>query len=244
MSTLNEWIQNDHKIAVLTGAGISVPSGIPPFRGKNGLYQNKDVERCLTLQYFQAHPDEFWAFYWSLFDAPLLLNAKPNSVHLWLKNLEQTCEVTIITQNIDGLHAKAASSKIIEVHGAFNRCICPKCGTLYPTQSLLNQKIPHCSALSKDGKTCGTVLKPDIVLFGEAVRDLRAVEQAVNHADRLLVLGTSLGVAPINFLPEYAEEFGVPTLLINDRPALHMDAIDQFCKVNFANFDADSTIID
>ncbi|MCO7125730.1 NAD-dependent deacetylase [Sporolactobacillus shoreicorticis] len=244
MTSLNEWIQNDHKIAVLTGAGISVPSGIPPFRGKNGLYQNKNVERYLSLLYFQTHPSEFWTFYWSLFDARLLLSAKPNAVHLWLKNLEQTYEVTIITQNIDGLHEKATSSKIIEVHGAFNRCICPKCGTFYQTQSLLDQKVPHCSVSSKDGKTCGTVLKPDIVLFGEAVRDLRAVEQAVSHADHLLVLGSSLGVAPINFLPEFAKEYGVPTLLINDRPALNMDAIDQFCQVDFADFDANAINVD
>jgi NAD-dependent deacetylase len=105
---------------------------------------------------------------------------------------------------------------------------------------LINEKVPHCIALSKEGEPCRTVVKPDIVLFGEAVRGLRVVEQAVSQADRLLILGTSLGVAPINFLPEYAGEFGIPTLLINDHPALQMGAIDQFVKTNFFDFDANT----
>lgn len=240
MPTLNEQIRNDRKLAILTGAGISVPSGIPPFRGTNGLYQNADVERCLSMRFFQIHPVEFWTFYWSLFDANLLLEALPNRVHFWLKDLERAHQVTVITQNIDGLHVKAGSSQVIEVHGTFNRCVCPKCASVYETHTLINEKVPHCSALSSEGKPCGTVLKPDIVLFGEAVRGLRAVEQAVSQADRLLILGTSLGVAPINFLPEYAKEFGVPTLLINDHPALQMDAIDHFVKTNFFDFDANT----
>lgn len=240
MTTLNEFIRHDHSLVILTGAGISVPSGIPPFRGKNGLYQNADVERCLSIRFFRSHPSEFWTFYRSLFDTDLLLQAKPNPVHFWIRALENEHDVTVITQNIDGLHINAGSTNVIEVHGAFRRCVCPKCGALYETRAIQSQKVPQCSALVEKGKTCGTVLKPDIVLFGESVHGLRDVELAVSRTDRLLVLGTSLGVAPINVLPEYAKEFGVPTLLVNDRPALQMEAISNYVQADFNNFNADA----
>ncbi|MCL1631747.1 NAD-dependent deacetylase [Sporolactobacillus sp. CPB3-1] len=243
MASLTQWIESSRHLAVLTGAGISVPSGISPFRGPSGLYQNAKVEFCLSMHYFLTRPAEFWKFYWSLFDADLLLHAQPNAVHRWLKNLERDREVTIITQNIDGLHHKAGSSAVIEVHGAFNRCICLDCGAEYDTDQVRKEKVPHCPAFNSEGRTCGTVLKPDIVLFGETVRGVQAAIKAVRRADRLLILGSSLGVAPINCVPDYAKQSGIPTLLINDRPALQMEAIDRFAEADFNSFNPDTLIL-
>ncbi|TGA96070.1 NAD-dependent deacetylase [Sporolactobacillus shoreae] len=242
MQTLNQLVENDLNIAVLTGAGVSVPSEIPPFRGTNGLYQNADVERCLNIDFFQSHPEEFWIFYWTLFDADLLLSAQPNPVHQWLKDLENRRDVTVITQNIDGLHVKAGSSNVIEVHGSFARAVCPKCGTVYQTQAIGAQSFPHCSLITGKGEVCGAVLKPDIVLFGEAVRGFDEAERAIRNADRLIILGTSLGVTPANMLPLYAKMQGVPTLLVNDRRALQMDYIDRFIHMDFNQFNPDQII--
>lgn len=240
METLNQIIAKDQRIAVLTGAGVSVPSGIPPFRGANGLYQNADVERFLSVDYFNNQPEAFWAFYWSLFDADLLLGAEPNPVHRWLSSLEKNRRVTIITQNIDGLHEKAGSRHVIEVHGAFDRTVCPKCGSVYLTESIRHEKVPRCTAHDLKGGICGTILKPDIVLFGEAVHGFDQAENAVRTADRLIVLGTSLAVTPANLLPVYAAMNGVPTLLVNDSRAVQMNSIDRFIKVDFNHFDPDS----
>lgn len=241
METLSQILARDRKIAVLTGAGISVPSGIPPFRGPNGLYRNTDVERRLSIDYFHNHPKDFWNFYWSLFNADLLLSAVPNAVHRWLKSLEdRSLDITVITQNIDGLHVRSGSHKVIEMHGSFARTVCPICGKIYATQSIRNQKVPRCSTDSGNGRTCGTILKPDIVLFGEAVHGFEQAELALRKADRLMIMGTSLGVAPVNMLPVYAKMNGVPTLLVNDRPALQMDCIDQFARADFNHFDPDA----
>lgn len=240
MKTLNQIIAGDKRIAVLTGAGVSVPSGIPPFRGINGLYRHADVERYLSIDYFESRPEAFWAFYWSLFDADLLLGARPNPVHRWLSSLERNKEVTVITQNIDGLHSKAGNRHVIEVHSAFDRTVCPTCGSVYPTDSIRHKKVPHCTAKDLKGGICGTILKPDIVLFGEAVRDFDRAENAVRTADRLLILGTSLTVAPASLLPVYAAMNGVPVLLVNDQPAEQTESIDHFIKADFNHFDPDS----
>lgn len=238
MTTLNQLIAHDDTLAVLTGAGVSVPSGIPPFRGANGLYQNADVERCLNIEYLHNHPKDFWTFYWNLFDADLLLSAQPNPVHHWISSLEKQHKVIVMTQNIDGLHIKAGSSHVIEIHGSFARTICPRCGKIYSTSSIRDQAFPHCSA-TREGKICGAVLKPDIVLFGEAVRGFEEAEHAVRTAHRLIVLGSSLAVTPANMLPLYAKMQGVPTLLVNDREALQMDCIDTFVKTDFNHFNPD-----
>jgi NAD-dependent deacetylase len=236
MTTLTAYLAGDRSIAVLTGAGISVPSGIPPFRGAGGLYNNKDVERCLSVNYLRRQPREFWAFYRSLFAIDLLLGAEPNAVHRWLSSLEAGHQMTVITQNIDGLHRKASSTHVIEMHGSFDRTVCPACGKVYHTATIRHQSFPHCSA-KRNGTICGSVLKPDIVLFGEPVRGFAEAERAVTAADRFIILGSSLAVAPANFLPVLAKAQGVPTLLINDRPALQMDGIDCFVRADFSRFD-------
>lgn len=235
MGALDTIIAKDHKIAVLTGAGVSVPSGIPPFRGPNGLYRKANVERFLSIDYFHYDPEAFWAFYRSLFDADRLLHAEPSGVHRWLGQLEKEKKVTVITQNIDGLHTKGGSSRVIELHGAFERTVCPYCGSVYATQSVWKDKLPRCSN-SDSGGVCHNVLKPDIVLFGEAVRGLSEAESVVQDADRLIVLGTSLSVTPANMLPALAKAGGVPTILVNDKPAVHMESIDLFIPADFESF--------
>ncbi|RYL93348.1 Sir2 family NAD-dependent protein deacetylase [Sporolactobacillus sp. THM19-2] len=243
MKSINQLLEKDRNIVVLTGAGVSVPSGIPPFRGPDGLYQNNDVERFLTMNYYLHQPEKFWNFYWNLFDADLLLTAKPNNVHRWIQKLEDKHNVTVITQNIDGLHVRAGSSHVIEIHGSFTQTVCPSCGTVYATGNIRNQKVPHCSARNEKGGTCGHILKPDIVLFGEAVYGFNEAEAALNHADRLLILGTSLGVAPANMIPYYAKKKGVPTLLVNDRPAIQMDCVDRYIQADFRHFDPDQPTV-
>lgn len=239
MATINQLIASDRRIVVLTGAGVSVPSGIPPFRGSNGLYKNADVERLLSIDYFIGHPKAFWTFYRSLFDADLLLGARPNAVHRWLAGLERTKRITIVTQNIDGLHRKAGSRRVIEMHGAFAQVVCPKCGAVYQMEAVRHEALPRCTKQTDLGTACGAVLKPDIVLFGEAVRGFEESVRDLRSADRLLVLGSSLAVAPANLLPEYASMSGVPVTLINDRPAVLMDGINTFVRTDFVHFDPD-----
>ena len=194
IKTLKDMIEESHTIAFFTGAGISTLSGIPDFRSKNGLYSNryhgKKPEKILNIKYFNKHPEEFYAFYR---EKLLIDNIDPNVIHLFISELQQLGkEVTVVTQNIDGLHEKAGSLKIHNLHGTIHRNYCVDCKKEYDIDYIKQTDgIPYC-------KECGGIIRPAITFYGEFL-DKETFKQArldTKNADLLIVLGTSLVVYP------------------------------------------------
>lgn len=194
IKTLKEMIEESHTIAFFTGAGISTLSGIPDFRSKNGLYSNryhgKKPEKILHIKYFNKHPEEFYAFYR---EKLLIDNIDPNVIHLFISELQQLGkDVTVVTQNIDGLHEKAGSLKIHNLHGTIHRNYCVDCKKEYDIDYIKQTDgIPYC-------KKCGGIIRPAITFYGEFL-DKETFKQArldTKNADLLIVLGTSLVVYP------------------------------------------------
>lgn len=184
---LYEIIKNSKRIVFFGGAGVSVASGIPDFRGANGLY-NKAPEEIISHHYFLENTKEFYEFYK---DNLVFKNAKPNPCHEALAILEEKGYLkAIITQNIDGLHQMAGSKHVIELHGSIHRNYCMKCHKFYALEDITFDSIPRCS--------CGGIIKPDVVLYEEALND-DVIEKAIyeiSNADTLIVAGTSLVVYP------------------------------------------------
>lgn len=196
------------------GAGMSTESGIPDFRSVDGLYHQKYAvppEEILSHRYFVRHTAEFFRFYRDKLDCR---GAKPNPAHLALAELERRGKLkAVITQNIDGLHQAAGSKRVLELHGSVYRNTCTECGRFYPAETVFEGggfAIPHCS--------CGGVIKPDVVLYGEQLDD-GVVGEAVAHiarADVLIIAGTSLTVYPAAGLIQYFR--GNELILINRDP--------------------------
>lgn len=207
--TLQEIIDNSRNIVFFGGAGVSTESGIPDFRSVDGLYNQKydfPPEEILSHTFFRKHTGEFYRFYR---DKMLCLTAKPNKAHYKLAEMEMVGKLSaIVTQNIDGLHQKAGSKKVLELHGSIHRNHCLKCGKFFTAEDILNSKgVPHCE--------CGGIIKPDVVLYEENLND-KTVSDAVNeisHCDTLIVAGTSLTVYPAAGMVRYFN--GKHLILIN-----------------------------
>lgn len=190
------------RIAVLTGAGISTAAGIPDFRGPTGLYVTRqyDPEKTFDIAYFDRDPTYFFAFARDF--VQLVEQVRPTLTHRFLAELEARGKLeAIITQNIDGLHQRAGSRRVLEVHGSVRSGHCRRCHSAYEYEALkakvLGQEISRCD-------TCGGVVKPDIVFFGEAVQAMDEAARAAGVADVFLVIGSSLTVYPAALLPQYA----------------------------------------
>jgi NAD-dependent deacetylase len=206
------------RTVVLTGAGISTPSGIPDFRSPgDGLWVQREPEDVASLRAFLRDPAAFAAWL-----RPLLcriIEAEPNPAHRALAELEQAGLVrAIITQNIDGLHQRAGSQRVLELHGHLRESTCLRCGRKVPTARLIETfmasgELSHCSE-------CGGTLKPDIVLFGEVLPEdvLVEAEEEVASCDLIWVVGSSLVVAPASFLPRYALAHGAGLIIANREP--------------------------
>jgi NAD-dependent deacetylase len=198
---LAELLRSADRVLALTGAGISVPSGIPDFRSPGtGLWANVDPMEVAHISVWRREPERFWGFYGQRFAT--LEGKQPNGAHRALAQLD----IPVITQNIDGLHTAAGSRDVIEVHGSIATASCLACGATYPlaeTRRRLDAAgVPRCD--------CGEVLKPDVVLFGELLDEAamaRASELAAG-ADLLLCIGSSLEVHPVAGLPELTLERG------------------------------------
>lgn len=210
---LQEIVDECNNLVFFGGAGVSTESGIPDFRSVDGLYHMKydyPPETILSHTFFKRHPEEFYRFYR---DKMLILDAKPNAAHYKLAELEEKGKLkAIVTQNIDGLHQKAGSKHVLELHGSIHRNYCMRCAKFYDAEYMLNSRepVPRC--------TCGGVIKPDVVLYEEALND-RVIDGAVNaiaQADLLIVGGTSLNVWPAAGLINYFR--GDRLALINKSP--------------------------
>ena len=217
---VTDMISNSKNIIVLTGAGISTESGIKDFRSRTGIY-SVAPEYILSIDYFSKHPKEFYQFAVENLYHP---NAEPNRGHEVLAKWEREGLVShIITQNIDALHQKAGSKKVIEFHGTMKSATCLNCGTKYSTEEMANRLknmeefyvCDHCQTKNKRDR----YIKPDVVLFGDAgewftIEGFNTILQLIHEADCILVLGTSLKVTPFSTFPQYRRE-GVPLIIIN-----------------------------
>lgn len=209
MNTLQEMIHQSSRIVFFGGAGVSTESGIPDFRGTDGLYHQKydyPPETIISHSFFMKNPEEFYRFYR---DKMIYLSARPNAAHLKLAEMERKGKLDcVITQNIDGLHQAAGSKKVLELHGSVLRNYCMKCRRFYSVEAVTETPgIPLCS--------CGGMIKPDVVLYEESLdsQTLTGSVEAIQKADMLIVGGTSLNVYPAAGLIDYYR--GSRLVLIN-----------------------------
>lgn len=196
----------------LTGAGISVACGIPDFRGRNGLWSRFDPDEYATLEMFHRQPRKAWTFYRELGRA--LQGRKPGAAHQALAELEQQGLLDgVITQNIDGLHRAAGSRRLWEIHGNYRQLHCLDCGRREDVRPHHLEEGPPPTCAS-----CGRVLKPDVVLFGEEVRDLDGLAPVLETCDALLIIGTSGTVYPVADLPRRVVRGGGTLIELNLEP--------------------------
>lgn len=210
--TLQQIIDESKNIVFFGGAGVSTESGIPDFRSVDGLYNQKydyPPEQIISHSFFIQKPEEFYRFYK---DKMLCLDAEPNAAHKVLAELEKAGKLSaVVTQNIDGLHQKAGSKRVYELHGSVLRNYCIKCGKFYDAHFIKNSKgVPVCE--------CGGMIKPDVVLYEEALDEsvINGAVAAISKADCLIVAGTSLVVYPAAGLIRYFR--GKHLVLINLSP--------------------------
>ena len=219
---LKELIDGSGNIVFFGGAGVSTESGIPDFRSVDGLYHQTfkyPPETILSHTFYETHTEEFYQFYRAKMLAP---DARPNAAHYKLAQWEQEGRLkAVITQNIDGLHQKAGSREVLELHGSVLRNHCLRCGKFYGVEAVAESTgIPRC--------TCGGVIKPDVVLYEESL-DEQVMEKALDYiagADVLIIGGTSLVVYPAAGLVRY---YRGNKLVVINRDATGMDSAARLC---------------
>ncbi|HEY2142046.1 MAG TPA: NAD-dependent deacylase [Solirubrobacteraceae bacterium] len=209
VARLAKLVRGARSVVALTGAGISVPSGIPDFRSpERGIWETVDPMKVAHVDTFQADPVRFWSFYGARFAT--LGPKRPNEAHHALVAMERRRMLdAVITQNIDMLHRKAGTRELVEVHGSIAYCFCPSCGTRVPQLEVRArvlgdpQGVPRC-------RECGPPLKPDVVLFGEMLSEeaLSRARELCRQAELLLCIGSSLEVHPVAGLPLLTHQAG------------------------------------
>ena len=214
---LKQWLSESENIVFFGGAGVSTESKIPDFRSTDGLYNQQYAyppETILSHTFYMRRPEEFYRFYRNKMLFP---DAEPNRAHKALAKLEQEGRLqAVITQNIDGLHQKAGSREVLELHGSVLRNHCTKCGKFYGLEAVLESEgVPRC--------TCGGIIKPDVVLYEEGL-DQHTLQKAVyyiSNADVLIIGGTSLTVYPAAGLIDY---YGGKKLVLINKSVTSMDS--------------------
>ena len=217
IETLKTWIEASDNIVFFGGAGVSTESGIPDFRSTDGLYHQKfeyPPETILSHTFFYQHTEYFYRFYR---EKMLPLEAEPNAAHRALAALERAGKLrAIVTQNIDGLHQKAGSKNVYELHGSIWRNYCTKCGKSYSAEFIRDSGgVPHCA--------CGGLIKPDVVLYEEGLdeKTIKGAVRTIAEADVLIVGGTSLTVYPAAGLIRY---YGGNRLVLINRDETQYDS--------------------
>jgi NAD-dependent deacetylase len=210
-------IRRSRHMVAFTGAGHSTPSGIPDFRSPHsGLWEKHNPMLVASIWAFRLNPKTFYD--WIRPMADTLLNASPNPAHIALAELEELGYLrTVITQNIDNLHQRAGSRRVLELHGHLREATCVRCYKKVPAEPTVERtirkgKVPHCK--------CGGVLKPDVILFGEQL-PIRVLNQAMDEArncDLILVAGSSLEVTPAADIPFLAVDCGAKSIIVNLQP--------------------------
>ena len=213
VSALAALVRERRPCVALTGAGISTESGIPDFRSPTGIWARYDPMEYATIDAFRRDPVKVWEFY--ALRSEVLTRAEANAGHLALAELEREGFVrAVVTQNIDGLHARAGSEDVVEVHGSIRTASCPQCGERVPLEevvaSLSSHPAPPCPR-------CGAILKPDVVMFGELlpVGAMERASELARDAGLLLVVGSTLEVYPVAGLPEETVSAGGALAIVN-----------------------------
>ena len=204
---IEDKIQRFRKIVFVTGAGISQESGIPTFRGKDGLWRNHDAMKLATIDAFYDNPKLVWEWYNER--RKNIFQAQANAGHEAIAELERYAKVVVLTQNIDGLHQKSGSSKVLELHGSIVKIKCSVCDYKEEIFREISKSPPLCK--------CGNMLRPDVVWFGESLSQ-DVWKNAINFAsncDLMIIVGTSLVVSPANTLPMYAKQNNATLVEIN-----------------------------
>lgn len=200
-------LRDADKVVFVTGAGISQESGIPTFRGKDGLWRNYDAMRLATLNAFFDDPGLVWEWYNER--RANIFAAEPNDGHRAITEFEEFIDTVVLTQNVDGLHQRAGSSNVLELHGSMVRVRCTVCDFNTQTREKFVEVPPICK--------CGNILRPDVVWFGESLSQ-DVWKKSLIHAsqcDVMVIAGTSLVVSPANMLPIYARQNGALLVEIN-----------------------------
>jgi NAD-dependent deacetylase len=212
------------KIAVLTGAGVSAESGVPTFRGEDGLWRKFSPEELANFDAFIQNPKLVWE--WYAFRKNIIASIEPNPGHYALANMERMFpEFVLITQNVDGLHRRAGSKNILELHGNIMRNRCLKCETITESNELQFQEgIPYCE--------CGGMLRPDVVWFGEMLPQaaLQVAFEGAETCDVFFSIGTSAVVHPAASLPVIAKQHGAYLIEVNPEMTAITDFADEFLQ--------------
>lgn len=224
---ITDKLQQAKKIVFVTGAGISQESGIPTFRGNDGLWRKYDPMKLATIDAFYEDPKLVWEWYEDR--RKNILAAKPNAGHVAIAELAKYKEVWVLTQNIDGLHQRAGSKNVLELHGSIITIKCTVCDFRDKITNSFSEVPPLCK--------CGNILRPDVVWFGEPLpQDIwgEAMKQA-SQCDVMVVAGTSLAVSPANLLPVYAKENGALMIEVNPEETLMSHSMDLSIRATSAN---------
>ena len=227
LESIKEKIKDSKKIVFVTGAGISQESGIPTFRGKDGLWKNHDVMQLATIDAFYDHPKLVWEWYNER--RKNIFSSEPNLGHKAIAELEKFVKVVVLTQNIDGLHQRAGSTEVLELHGSIVTIRCTNCNFKGQILTEFTEIPPLCK--------CGNILRPNVVWFGEPLPQ-DVWQQAIIHASRcdlMIVVGTSLVVSPANTLPIYAKENNATIIEINPENTIMSSYMDFSIKSTSVN---------
>ncbi len=225
--TIKDKVRNAKKIVFVTEAGISQESGIPTFRGKDGLWRNYDAMKLATIDAFYEDPKLVWEWYNER--RQNIFSANPNQGHKAIAELEKFADVIVLTQNIDGLHQKAGSTNVLELHGSIVKIKCTVCDFNNEIMTDFSENPPLCK--------CGNILRPDVVWFGEPLpQDVwqKAIIHA-NQCDVMIIAGTSLVVSPANTLPIYAKQNNAMLIEINPENTEMSSEMDLVIRDSSAN---------
>ncbi len=220
-------MRDAEKIVFVTGAGISQESGISTFRGKDGLWRKYDAMQLATIDAFYENPKLVWEWYEER--RKNIMSAKPNAGHDAIAKIEKFRPTRVLTQNIDGLHQRAGSTQVYELHGSIIRIKCTVCDFKETATSGFSDLPPLCR--------CKNILRPDVVWFGEALpQDVwtGAIQEA-SSCDLMVVVGTSLAVSPANLLPVYAKQGGALLVEVNPEETPMSKAMDLSLRSSAAN---------
>ncbi len=212
-------------VVAFTGAGISAESGVPTFRGPNGIWSKFKPEELASMDAFMKNPALVWE--WYAHRRTIIASVKPNPGHVALAQMEKLFpHFTLVTQNIDNLHRRAGSVRVHELHGNIERSYCVQCGKMYPNVTVPEQEqVPRCTA-------CGGIIRPDVVWFGEMLPEdeWEASASASEHAEVFLSIGTSAVVYPAASLPLMAKRRGAYLVEVNTEPTPLTETADEFLQ--------------
>ncbi|MHA1215235.1 MAG: NAD-dependent protein deacylase [Candidatus Hodarchaeales archaeon] len=223
----SDLITKSNYIVAFTGAGISTESGIPDFRSPGGLWERFDPQEYATYSSFLRHPESFWSMHREL--TRTVLESQPNDAHKFLVELEKLGKLkAVITQNVDFLHSRAGSKRVLELHGSGEKATCLSCKKSYHYTEV--EKMIDEGGIPPKCPVCQGLIKPNVVLFGEPLPDqvFNEANNEILQSDLLLIIGSSLSVYPAAFLPQQAIRIGSKILIINRRPTyldIHADVV-------------------